>query len=486
MGGLRRSRLLATTILSAAVAMLPAVAQDVGEDLINPAEEERREGRYATLTYGLGYERDDNIALNRNSVGTTSAFSNNYDLQFGFASRATTLDFAITGEILAEDSPTLGNRFFINDPTASVEYEQRAARSSLALAASVDKEDLDRLQRIGVDTDGDGEDDTVEIVDGSVVGGSVTETVLRARYTFGIDTPIRYAISFSLADREFSSSTNTITGDVTEPGIDTRTYNLFMSARARLSPVTFGTLSFLRSEVNELVNIASEADTQRLTFDLEHNYADIWTFNLGVGLVDIEERNRIQITDEEDGVDLEFRATRELTWGTAFASAEREVRVSGNRTTFLVGADYELRDGSIGATFGTTDSSNGGQAFLASLDYQKQLRTSQFVASLDRSIQATADATQSDQLITSLSLSYLYQINTAQRLFLGMSYTDIDSTLDESETEFQARYSYQLDRDWDLNFGYRRRETFREAATGDIDATSNSFFINISRELSLF
>lgn len=486
MGGLRRSRLLATTILSAAVVMLPAVAQDAGEDLINPVEEERPEGRYATLTYGLGYERDDNIALNRNSVGTTSAFSNDYDLQFGFARRASTLDFAISGEILAEDSPTLGSRFFINDPAASVEYEKRAARSTLALSASVSKDDLDRLQRIGVDTDGDGEDDTVEIVEGSVVGGSVTETVLRTRYTFGIDTPIRYSIAFSLADRAFSSATNTDDGSVVESGIDTRSYNLFMSARARLSPVTFGTLSYVRSEVDELVNNENETDTQRLTFDLEHNYADIWTFNLGVGLVDIEERNRNGITGEEDGVDLEFRATRELTWGTAFASAEREVRVSGNRTTFLIGADYELKDGTIAATFGTTDSTNGDQAFLASLDYQKQLKTSQFVASLDRSIQATADASQSDELITSLSLSYLYQINSSQRLFLGVSYTDIESTLDESETEFQARYSYQLDRDWDLNLGYRRRETYREAATGDIDATSNSFFLNISRELSLF
>jgi len=483
MGGLRRSRLLATTLLSAAVVILPAAAQDADEDLINPVEEERPEGRYATLTYGLGFESDDNIALNRNTVGTTTALTNDYELLFGYATRVSTLDFALSGEILSEDSPTLGSRLFINDPAFSADYQLESARSRLGLTASVAKDDLDRLQRINVDTDGDGEFDTVEIVPDTVVGGSVTTTTLRARYTFGIDTPIRYTVAFSFADRAFSSSTSTLTGDVVESGIDTRTYNLFMSARARLSPVTFGTLSLIKSEINELTNNEAQTDTQRLTFDLEHNYGDIWTFQLGAGLVDIEESNNAQgITSDEDGIDLDFRATRELSWGTAFASAAREVRTSGQRTTFLFGGTYELKDGALSASLGTTDS-DAGQAYVASLDYQKQLKTSQFTASLDRSIQATADADQADELITSLSLSYLYQFNASQRLFLGLTYTDIDAAVvDENETEFQARYSHRLTRDWDLNLGYRRRE----ANNGLFDATSNSVFLNVSREMSLF
>lgn len=485
MGGLRKSRLVATTILSAMAVILPAGAQDFGDDdLINETEEERPDGRYATLTYGVGFETDDNLGLNRTSVGSTTSFSNDYELEFGFSTPASSIDFRFAGEFLSEDSPTLGDRLFLNDPTASVDYLKESARSTLALSANVDRSDLDRLQRIGVDTDGDGEDDTIEIIEGSVVGGSVTDTALRARYTFGIDTPIRYSISFSLLDRAFSSSTNTLDGTVVDAGIDTRSYNLFMSARARLSPVTFGTLSYVRSELDEQANDNAEVNTQRLTFDLEHTYANIWTFNAGVGLVDIEETSDSGLDDEdEEGIDLELRATRELSWGSAFASAEREVRVSGDRTTFLVGAEYELRDGALSATFGTTDSDFGGQSFLASLDYQKQLKTSQFVASLDRSIQATVDADQSDELITSLSLSYLYQINTAQRLFLGLSYTDISTSgLDENEAEFQARFSQQLTRDWDLNVGYRRVET----DNGFVDASSNVLFLNVTRELSLF
>lgn len=484
MGGLRRRRLLATTLLSAAAVIFPAAAQEVAESLIDPVEEERPDGRYATLTYGVGYEFDDNIALSGNSVGETTALTNFYDLEFGFSTPATTLDFALSGEILSEDSPTLGQRLFINEPSASVDYQRQAARSSLSFSASIDRTDLDRLLRVGVDTDGDGEDDTVEIIQGTVVGGSITRSALRARYTFGIDTPIRYSASFSFLDRAFSSSTDVDTGLVSETGTDTRSYNIFLSARARLSPVTTGTLSYLLSELDEFTDNQPEVDTQRLRFELEHNYADIWTFDLSLGLVDIVESNAaFGVFNEEDGLDLEFRATRELSWGSAFASAEREVRVSGDRTTFLVGANYELQDGSLSATFGTTDGEIGGQAFLASLDYQKELKTSQFTASLDRSIQASVDADQSDELITSLSLSYLYRINSAQRIFLGASYTDISASgINETEAEIQARFSQQLTRDWDLNLGYRRVET------DDIfgDATSNSVFLNISRELSLF
>ena len=426
-------------------------------------------GRF-TLDLSAGASVDDNEGLDDPSLGTTSRTNVGATLRFLDETEVSRLAVSIFSRAEWADSPDGDiDGFDFRLPTAAADYTRLGANSRLGLTARYVFERVDDDVLIFLDED-------LNPVDLVLDSGELRRITLGGTLSTGIEGPLGFDAGVSFDNRDYIGTT--------DPDLyDRRNVAANAALRFQLSPVLSGRLTASYSRLDE--DTFGDPLTENIAYGVGLTYTldEITVITGDVRATTVDETLFGVTTTENEGLAFSLGAQRETPTGAVGGRIARTIEESATRTLVSVNRATDLRDGSIAWSLGYSFADDGGDdAFVGSLDFSRELRTSRVSARLTQ--EAISDDDGDDTLVTRISLGYTQDINSVSSVGVdfGLGRSEDLGAGDDSTTRANLGVNYRrsLTRDWDWVLGYEARYRTEDGDT----ANSNRVFTRIDRSFT--
>ncbi|MBT8154555.1 hypothetical protein KMP13_11720 [Epibacterium ulvae] len=412
----------------------------------------------------------DNIRLNRNSLGTTTAAETNARASYRFEDGLQNLALEAGGVFRVVDDPVLGSDQDLSDADLRLNYLRESANARLALQSSYVRRDLsfdDALNNDGL-TD----------QDFSTSAGRRDDINTQFRFDTGLSDPLGLNVTLIQRNRRFN--------ETNDPDLfDTDTTSARIGAVFRFGQTTEAELSLFQSRFESENAARTERDTQQLVLGLTHAFSAITTLQLDLGYAEVDERFTAlpDNLDRNSGVIGTLAVTRARRNGEVSARLATNVTQAGRRNTFEIARRFVLPTGVLAFSLGAVDGTTTNPRAIGSVDYRLNWVRSSFRAQLRRT-GSVSDTTSVVTETTRLTLGYDYELNPLTNLSLDLRHASIHETglntdPDRSRSSVDLTLTRDLGNEWDLVTGYQFRRSDRDD-TGS--AHSNTLFFTLNRE----
>ena len=419
-------------------------------------------GIEANLSVSQRLEYSDNPDLENN--GQSDTFGRTV-LRFNLGSAKPTERFSLSFGTDIEEGRNDQSTIDINNSNLGIGYTREARNANIQT----------RFNYRETDVTGDGFDEIID-QDGNIINqddGTLESYRFNVSGDVGIDAPIGASYGLEYSALRYS--------DTSDPDLTDRT--------------TFaanGTLNFRLSP-----RITTQLIGRYSDFDAEGDGVDRETTSLGVGtqfIVNPVLRGNVALTydriersgDEigtDDGLSLSAGLTQSFKDGTLGLTFSSDVSSNddGRRTFIGMRRSRDLpRAQSFGYSFGLTRSDGTGVDPIFGLDYSYALSDSRISVSLSQSVNTDSD--NEEEIVTSFSGSYEYEVNSLSTLGVTLSFFDRNelgiNANDGQRVDLSVTYNYALTRDWGLVSGYRHILSKQDDRS---DRDSNTFFVGLQR-----
>ncbi len=416
---------------------------------------------------------DDNFQLQPNSTGTSTIWDNG--LTFGLSSVTGVQDFSLDGSGVLRYGDIPGRSLSgFEDPTLRLRYRLDGVNSQLTLTGRyrhVNREFLDPFQIEQEETNA-----------GSFYAGGGTLTVRNAALNFvtGINDPLTFTLDLAHDAKDY---------DAAALAANTRLFanttdNADATVALKVSPVTSLRLNAGLAHYTAEDTPQTDRTTTDYSIGVVQDINPVLALDAQIGFTEVE-TDTTTGTTRRDGLTGAATLTQTLANGTAFVGADSTVNQNGTHTSFRFGRSLQLPLGNLSAALGATRSPSGNTYAIATVAYDRQLKSSNIAVSLNRGV--STNNVNEDVLDTRLTVAYGYEINNNSRLDFTLNWGQSESagignapTIER--TSLRAAYSHDLTQDWALTGGVLLRHRSDSSATGD--AQSNSVFVTLDRTFS--
>lgn len=357
----------------------------------------------------------------------------------------------------------------IVDPYVQLAYRREAANSELSLRAHYRRTEVDTLRNLGEFINEDGELDLPDDLGDLIGTGWRNRYGAKARLDLGTSAPLGLSLRAGL-DRTSYSGTS-------DPDLfDSRTQSLEAVLRARLAPVTEGTLSAGRTLYQAEDPEETRRETTTAALGLTHELSPTMTLTGAVGYAAIDTRE-FGVTTREEGPTAQVGLEIERPNGTLGTDLALSRDQNGQRLTFTVDRAMDLPTGALAAMIGVTRAEDHDPELIGALDWRHDLPRGAFSVRAERKSRSDDN----DQITTTaLILGYDHELSAVSGITLGASYARIEDTGDNDvdRAHLSAAYVHALTPDWNMNVGLSW--TMRDEETVG-RATSEEVFVSLSR-----
>lgn len=432
------------------------------------------------LTFGISstLSATDNYSLRPTNGDSAELFDTR--LSFGYANRRAidALTFDMSGVLRAIEPPGTDSRTF-DSQRARLGYDREGVNSTFGFGADYDYTSVDAIDPF--EDDRFFEDDPLDETDLTQDRGDRQQIGARFSYETGLNDPFGFILSGRYRDRSYSGTT--------DPDLfDTELYNLSGTARVNISPVTEARLVLRYEDYTADDAVLTDRRTTSASLGLTHALSSTDTFDISVGLQEIETDETIfgtRRSETEDGVIGSIGFSRELASGSIGTTLDLDDSINGQSATWLANRAWLLPRGSVEISLGVTSDVDDTIRPVGSVDFIHRMLRSTFSASLSQ--QVTTSSQSNELRTTQASLGYDYQINSLSSIGFAADYAEIDRIGsivpdDTRRTNLRATYSRSLTADWQLSSGYEYR--VREES-GTATATSNRVFLTLQRDFTI-
>lgn len=309
-------------------------------------------------------------------------------------------------------------------PRVQLSYSREAATSRFGLTAFLREQDVETLDFLLDDLDGN---PIVTTVSGT---GTRRQTGGNLSLDFGQDAPFGGRVTLGQTDTDYLGTS--------DPSlIDSQRRNASLALRFELSPATNATARLSLSRLEE--DGAPASDTAGLSFGLSHARPD-GTYDVAVSL------------------------TRSET---------------GTRESLTFGRSLDLASGTLSVRLGLSSQEAGGANVIGGLSWQQDLPRGRLGIRFDH--QVTSDEDDTETAVSRLSMSVSQDLSTRLSGTLRLGLQDSSETASGLSTrtiDLSSSLRYELTEDWGLSLGVSRRERDKDT-TGT--ARSTTVFMNLNR-----
>lgn len=417
---------------------------------------------------------DDNFELSPNSTGTSTIWDN--ALTFGLSSVTGVQDFSLNGSGILRYGDIPGRSLSgFEDPSVRLRYQLTGVNSLLDIAARyrhVDREFLDPFQ---IEQE---EQNSAAFYAG---GGTVTFRNATLGFVTGINDPLTFTLDLSHDEKDYDAAALASNARL----FGNKTDSVDATVALKVSPVT--SLRFNAGVTHYTADDTPQTDrtTTDYSIGVVQDINPVLVLDAQVGITDVE-TDTITGTTTRDGVSGAATLTQTVANGTVFVGVDATVNQNGTHNSFRFGRSLQLPLGNFSASVGGTHGPSGKTYLIATLAYDRQLKSSNIGVSLNRAV--STNTVDEDVLDTRLSVAYGYEINNNSRLDFTLNWGQSESagvgnapTIER--TSLRAAYSYDLTQDWALSGGVLLRHR-KDSTPGVGDAHSNSVFVTLDRTFS--
>jgi len=414
-------------------------------------------------TYGFESNRD----LDPDESNASLTSRTRLDFWALSRTRLSTLRFGAGTELRAGE--TAGDTGFV-DPSSSLSYSRQTPDSAFSAGITYDKVDLDFFDPLTED----------EILDDTLTAnrGDRERTSITTAFETGRRAPLGFGLNFSYDTENFD--------DTVDPDLfDNETIGTGGRVTLRFSPLTTvaASLSHDRYEAEDFEG--TERKTTSANISLDRSLSPLTSLSASVGVTDIDEDfTATGGGDDESGISGSLALTHSLPLGTIGLSFDTSVNSTGQRSSVRASRSFERRLDSLDVSLGLTDGDSGELETVANVAYARQLPRGELSLSLSRAVTTTDD--DEDLRTTRAGLGYILSINRLSRVSFQADFVDIadagaGSGQDEQRGNLSARWSREVNRDWDLSLGYAY-EYQDDETTGTAD--SHGVFLTFERRFT--
>ncbi len=431
-----------------------------------------RGGKTYVFTLGHRLTYDDNYALSPSSPGGSWISDTTFGFDFSSVTQLDDLRLFGSAVLRYADLPT-GVKSGLEDPRINLSYARTGANSRLTFDARFRRVDRDFLDPFDV---------AEEQLSTGLIGSGGTRTTRYAAISYrgGINDPIGFNVGLSHDATDYSNTTNFRLFDSTT---DNANLTLFFTP----SRVTQWSLDFGLTKYDSNDATLQESTTRDVSLGLTREIDPALSLNAAIGfsrIITDEVIGGLPVRSRDSGATGSFGLTKTLPNGTAGVTLQQSQTTNGGYTTLSFSRSLALPLGSLSASLGAVHTESGNTNWIGSLAYNRQLRSSDFTVSFDRSV--STNSLDEDVLDTLLQANYGYVINQVSRLDFSMSYgrsegAGLSTVPTVQRTTLTASYTRNLTPDWDLTGGVQIRS---RDETGVGKADSNSVFVSLGRSFS--
>ena len=442
---------------------VPALAQDV------PGGQ--------TLTFGLQQRlsANDNLRLDPTSAGTT-VFSDT-TLSFGYVSetRFQRFDLFLDGVIRLINDPATGSESNFRDPGAELRYTRTTSGSQLTLFATYDRTDLAFSDPLFQD-----EVDSQDVFNG---GGEREDIRAGLNLETGMQAPLGFVLGLDARERSYSDTADPLLFDN-----DSQSANI--GVRLQFSPVIRGRVDLSEDRFSAEDTLQTRNETQSITAGMTYQLSSAAQLDLDLGRSEV-----VQTFDVLPGAETVTRGSvgtlayvQTLPDGQLSASVDTAVTQRGRQTTVEFGRVFEFPSSRLEVSIGASRGDTFDARPVGRLAFSAELPRGSFNAGLTRSV-AISDILSQATETTRADLGYEIDVNPLSSLAFSLYYTDISSIgaalagTDRERGSFNATYSREVARDWELQVGYEHR--YFSPQNGST-SRSNQIFFALQREFEFF
>lgn len=449
----RRDTLIVGVLLLGAVAAPAAQAQTSG-----------RSEKSAFIRSDV--EGNSNYDLRPDSLGNAFIWTTTLGVGLRSFSKTDQLDFAVSGDIRAQDLPVVGNEVTGDNPLAILRYDRAVDDSAFGFGIRANQADVAFFDPLS-DVDPSGRFDNTT--------GDGTRQSLRANADFALNQngPVSLSGFGTLSDISFT--------DTTDPSLDGRRLGAVgADIGFRMSPI----LTLTTGAYYGRQRYDNDEDTDRKTttadVGMRGNINPTTTVVATIGYSEV-------VTDRNSGSDTQTGIVGDVAFvaldkrGETRASFGSIVDENGERYTVSVGKLVNWDNAILDANIGLSTNSSTDLRFVGNIDYTLTGRRDR----LTLGFQQTAGTNEDDEnvLYSLARVAYVHDVtpisSIALRLNAGLTRYD-DSTIDDSQRlNATANYNRRLTRDWSMNTGYRYRQAQYE---GGPTRTSNAVYLGVQRD----
>jgi hypothetical protein len=431
-------------------------------------------GPRATLDLSAGASFDTNEGLDDPSLGDTTRTNVSATGSLLDETEVSRLSLSLLTRAEWANSPDPGiDGFDLRIPSGTLAYTREGPDSRLDLTGRYfyDRVDDDVVVFL---------DENLNPVDLIVDGGDLRRITLGADLSLGIESPIGFDGSLFFDNRDYIGTSDPDLYDRVAWGVDG-------ALRFNLTSVMTGSLSASYGRRDE--DDVGDPLTETLSYGagLAYQIDEVTAVTAGLSYTTIEETIFDVTSTENDGWGFDIGAERELRDGTIGASLSRVVDESSTRTVISFERARELPDGRLSYQLGYSiadeddDSENG---FVGGIDYLRNLRTGTFTANATQEFRSDDDG--DDTLVTRIALAYNQEINSVSSIGVNFGLGRSDEVGGSGDVTTRANagvtYRHALTREWDWVLGYEARYLREES---DDNATGNRVFTLIDRSFTL-
>ncbi|MQQ09571.1 hypothetical protein GFB49_13970 [Epibacterium sp. SM1979] len=412
----------------------------------------------------------DNIRLNRQSQGTTTALETTGRLGYRFSDGIQTLDLEAGGVFRLLDDPVEGNDSKLSDADLALDYLREGANARFEVQSRYARRDL----AFDNPLNGDGLTDQ----DLSTSTGTRADVTHLLGFETGLNDPFGLRANLSQRERRYSDTTDS---DL----FDTDTTTGEVAGLFRFGQTSVLELNILQSRYEAQNTARTVRDTRRVVLGLTHAFSEITTLEFDLGHADVEERfDAIPgLENRESGVVTTLQLSRERRNGVVSARLDSNVTQAGRRNTFEVSRRFVLPTGALSLSLGVIDGSTTDPRAIGSINYRQDWRRSSFRAVLRR----TGSVSETNSTVTEttrLNIGYDLELNPISRLSVDLRHANIHETglaadPDRQRSSLDVSLTRDLGNDWNFVTGYAFRRSDQDD-TGS--AHSNAVFFTLKRE----
>lgn len=396
------------------------------------------------IEQGLEYGRNTSLSVPAEGDRLSAVTRLSYELTT--ATRTQELSFGADAVFRIENFDDETTSEF-ESPTVTLAYSREGANGSFDIAARYATRDIDTLPLISDFIGDDGVLDLPEDFADLTGSGQRTDYAATSTLVVGSAAPLRFQLDLGVSGTTYD--------DVTDPDLeDSETANIGLTTGLRFSDVFTGRVGLRYAVTQEDDATDTRREVTSLSIGAIYEISPRATLDASIGT----ERT---VTEETTGDDETSGLTGRLAFGYDMPNGDVQVVLDASRdvegdriTTFTIGRSIELPAGELSASLGVTNLENDDVSLIGSIDWTRELPTSQVLFRLNRSVSVDSDA--DTRRRTLAGAYYDYQVNRLSALNLGLTYI-LDEESDASNrverADLIAGYSYALTADWDLRTG---------------------------------
>ncbi len=429
-----------------------------------------------TLDYLSTLRYDDNLGLDRPSLGSTTRWENSLSLGVVNQTPDSTLTFDLSGLHRFSDQPTFGSDAEFDNPTARLTYSKDSANSRISGLAEYQENNLAFTNQALTDINQDGVIDAADIIT-----DRGTRIRKRANLTWqtGINDPLGFIFSYDRRERDYRSTTN--------PNLfKNQSDDYSLTTLLRISPILQGNITLNYTDYSAEDAARTDRQTTTLTTGFVYDVSPVTTVSANVGMTQIDETLRaVPVSTSDEDFVANFSWTRALSNGTANAQIDHAFGTNGDRTSAQAGRSLLFPNGSLNFNLGLTHGPFGETTPIGDISYTHTLSTSQITASLQRQVGTSIQSTETRSTLA--NLTYDYFINPVSSASFSVAYVDqkdegTGPSNRRQRANFNASYTRALTRDWNATVGYQY-STDDTSTLGSADG--NSLYLTLGRQFVL-